>query len=120
MPDITIISDVDATDHLPVLMPKTHENLFKDGAINLKMPAPHLAGDDWDRTPYGLKLTNRTNLDLYVNMLHFSNGDLSIGALITYPDGPYSSDILLRRGVQGSDGVVQPGTLAIGLWVRGI
>ena len=113
VPDINVITDVDTTGHLPVLMP-TGGNLFKDGAINLKMPAPHLAGEDWDRIPYGLKLTNRTNLDLYVNMLHFSNGDFSIGALLTYPDGPHTSDILLRRGVQGSDGTVQPGTLAIG------
>lgn len=85
VPDINTIYDADTTGHLPVLVPKTKVNLFQGGAISLQMPAPHLAGEDSARTPYGLKLTNNTNLDLYVNMLYFLNSELSIGVLFSRP-----------------------------------
>lgn len=43
-----------------------------------------------------------------------------LGAVVeTHVDGPHVSDIPLRRKAQGSDGVICPGTLAIGYGAAG-
>lgn len=72
--DLSVVVDADTSFHLPVLMPRTNENLLQDGTISLRIPQTYA-----DSGPaYGVKVTNKSNVDLFVSMFYFVNSDLSI------------------------------------------
>lgn len=63
-----------------VMNPIDYQNIYRNGLIYLNMSD---SGDD-SKAYYGLKLTNRTGLGLYVNVYMFMNADLSIGGRFLY------------------------------------
>ncbi|KAF8968687.1 hypothetical protein BDZ97DRAFT_323862 [Flammula alnicola] len=70
-----------------VLTP-TGPNLCRNGMVDLVVE---------EDTPYGIKLTNKTWHDLYPNLFHFNNSDLSIAAYAqTRADGHFV-DVPLRK-----------------------
>ncbi|KJA25049.1 hypothetical protein HYPSUDRAFT_65005 [Hypholoma sublateritium FD-334 SS-4] len=101
----------------PILNKK---NLWKDGVVNINVrnTAPG------DNIPYGLKLTNNSSLDLFVNVFFFENNSLKISPCIqSGSSGPYKYDIQLKRKQEiineRHEKVLAPGTLAIGYGAAG-
>lgn len=68
--------DTPLEDYRPLTPILKKENLWRDGAVNITVRTSTLG----DNIPYGLKLTNNSSLDLYVNVFFFENNRLKICA----------------------------------------
>ena len=76
--DLGVVVDADTSFRPPVLKPRTNESLLQDGTISLRIPQTYADSDP----AYGIKLINKSNVDLFVSMFYFVNSDLSIGMQI--------------------------------------